>query len=61
MTREEENKMLLEVIAENVEHNPKGTYEEMVSFNLGTIGSVLADISKSLAVITDKVESEDKE
>ena len=61
MKRLEENKMLIATIAEDVERNPKGTYEQMMSFHLGVIASVLADISKSLAVIADKVESEDKE
>ena len=44
-----------------VEHKPTGTYEEMMTFQLGVIATMLADISKSLAVIADKAESEDKE
>lgn len=40
---------------------PTGTYEEMMTFQLGAIATMLADISKSLAVIADKAETEDKE
>jgi hypothetical protein len=60
MARLEENKMLNEKMAEKAKRNPVGTYEEMVAFQLGAIASMLADISKSLAVIADKVEREEK-
>jgi len=58
MTRIEENKMLIDKMVEEAERKPTGTYEEMVTFQLGTIATMLADISKSLAVIADKAESE---
>ena len=45
-------------MTEKAEANPKGTYEEMVSFQLGAIATMLTDISKSLAIIADKAESE---
>lgn len=61
MTRIEENKMLIEAVDEAVKRKPTGTYNEMVTFHLGTIATLLADISRSLAVIADKAESEDKE
>jgi len=61
MTRVEENKMAIGVMVEKAECKPTGTYEEMMTFQLGTIATMLADISKSLAVIADKAESEDKE
>ena len=61
MTRLEENKMVIENMVSAVEHKPTGTYEEMMTFQLGVIATMLADISKSLAVIADKAESEDKE
>ena len=59
MTRLEENKMVIEKITEEAECNPTGTYEKMVIFQLGAIATMLADISKSLAVIADKAESEE--
>jgi len=60
MTRIEENKMIRDKLTEEAKRKPIGTYEEMVSFQLGAIASMLADISRSLAVIAHKVESEDK-
>ena len=59
MTRIEENKILIKKMNEAVEQKPSGTYEEMVAFHLGLIVTMLADISKSLAVIADKAESEE--
>ena len=61
MTRLEENKIVIDEMARRSEAKPKGTYEEMVTFQLGAIATMLADISKSLAVIADKAESELKE
>jgi len=58
MTRFEENKLVIEEMARRTERKPTGTYEEVVAFQLGTIATMLADISKSLAVIADKAESE---
>ena len=56
MTRLLENKMVIDEMARRSEAKPKGTYEEMVTFQLGGIATMLADISKSLAVIADKAE-----
>ena len=56
MTRLEENKILIEKVTERVESKPKGTYEEIVTLQLGMIATMLADISKSLAVIACKAE-----
>ena len=61
MTRLEENKIVNYEMARRTERKPTGTYEEMVTFQLGAIASMLADISKSLAVIADKAESKVKE
>jgi hypothetical protein len=61
MTRVEENLRIIKTMVERMEEKPYGTYEEMVSFQLGTIASMLTDISKSLAILADKAESEDKE
>lgn len=59
MTRLEENKMVIDEMTRRTECKPTGTYEEMVVFQLGVIASMLADISKSFAVIADKGESGD--
>jgi len=58
MTRLEENKMVIEHMVSVAELKPSGTYEEMVTFQLGTIATMLADISKSLAILANKAESE---
>lgn len=59
MTRLEENRMVIDEMTKRAERKPTGTYEEIVSFQLGAIASMLADISKSLAVIADRAESEE--
>lgn len=59
MTRLEENRMVIDNMVKMAECKPTGTYEEMVSFQLGTIATMLADISKSLAILAHKAESED--
>ncbi len=61
MTRLEENQKVIDLMRERAECKPTGTYEEMVVFQLGAIATMLADISKSLAVIADKAESEGQE
>ena len=61
MTRLEENKMVISLMRVEAKNKPDGTYEEMVVFQLGLIATMLADISKSLAIIADKEESEDNE
>lgn len=61
MTRLEENEMIIDEATKRAELKPTGTYEEMVTFQLGLIASMLADISKSLAILADKAESEAKE
>lgn len=56
MTRLEENKVVIEEMAKITELKPSGTYEEMSVFQLGAIVTMLADISKSLAIVADKAE-----
>ena len=56
MTRLEENKMVINELAKEVKCNPFGTYEEMVTFQLSAIATMLTDISKSLAILADKAE-----
>lgn len=53
MTRQEENKKNRDYVREMAIRNQSGTYEETVAFQLGAIGTYLADISKSLAIIAD--------
>ena len=60
MTRLEENQTVIDCMIEGMRSKPSGTYEEMVTFQLVTIASMLADISKSLAILAHKAESEDK-
>ncbi len=59
MTRREENRIVVDNMIKMAELKPTGTYEEMVTFQLGTIATMLAEISKSLAILADKAESED--
>lgn len=61
MTRLEENKMVVDEMTKRAQLNPSGTYEEMVLFQLGAIASMLTDISRSLAILADKIERNDKE
>ena len=60
MTRTEENKQIVNKMMKLSEENPIGTFEHMTVIHLGIIGTMLADISKSLAVIADKIESEEE-
>lgn len=59
MTRLEENEMVIDEITKEAREKPTGTYEEMETFHLGVIATMLTDISRSLAVLADKVESEE--
>lgn len=61
MTRLEENQIVIKNMLEVSKAKSSGTYEEMVTFQLGVIATMLADMSKSLAVIAEKAESEDKD
>jgi hypothetical protein len=61
MTRLEENQIVIDNMLEVSKSKPSGTYQEMVTFQLGVIATMLADISKSLAILADKAESEDGE
>lgn len=58
MTRLEENKMVIDEMAKRIERNPNGTYKEIVTFQLGVIATMLADISKSLALLAGIAEKE---
>lgn len=58
MRRIEENQRVMDEMMKRANSKQSGTYEEMVLFQLGMIATMLADISKSLAVIADKAESE---
>ena len=54
MSRKDENKRTLEIIDST--SLDRGTYEELVINNLGSIAGLLVDISKSLAVIADALD-----
>lgn len=58
MTRIEDNTELLKKAAELSKLHPSGTYNEIMSIQIGTIAGILADISKSLAILADKAENE---
>ena len=58
MSRVEENKELVEFMNDLAKEKPSGTFEEMTVFQLGIIATMLADISKSLAMIADIKSSE---
>lgn len=58
MARLEENRAIIDEMSKIAKCNPTGTHEEMVTFQLGAIATMLADISKSLAILADKAESE---
>ena len=59
MTRLEENQILINEIIKKMETKPIGTYEETIAFQLGIISITLSDISKILAILADKAESEE--
>ena len=53
MGRMEENKEIIDYLVRTV---PKqGSYEELNKANLAAIASAVVDISKSLAIIADKI------
>ena len=58
MTRLEEHRDIIDELSKRVEENQAGSYEQMMLFQLSVIGTALVDISKSLAIIADKAESE---
>jgi len=61
MNRLKENKIVIDEMTKVAERNKTGTYEEMVIFQLSVTATMLADISKSLAILANKAESEAKE
>lgn len=63
MNRVKENKEMREYFAKSAKETPAGSFNQMVSWYLGTMTSFLGDISNSLAVIADNMTSkkDDKE
>lgn len=59
MSRIEENEKLITQLDQISKDNPTGPFQQIIALQVGTIASVLADISKSLAILADKVESEE--
>lgn len=60
MGRIEENRRIIDEMDKRAKSKPNGTYEEIVTFQLGAIATMLTDISKSLAILADKAETENK-
>ncbi len=58
MSRVEENKAVLENLKSIAEDNQEGSFEQMVVIHMEFAIGVLADISKSLAVIADALTEE---
>ena len=58
MTRLTENKIVIDEMVKRGKSKPTGTYEEIVTFQLGVIATMLSDMSKSLAILADKAESD---
>ena len=54
MSRTDENTITINHLIEQAEKKPTMPYEEMVCHHLGEIATLLADISRSLAIIADK-------
>jgi hypothetical protein len=61
MARVEENNLLLKKVQELSADNPSGEYKQIMEIHLAVIDILLMDISKSLAVLADKSEREEKE
>ena len=56
MTRKEENADMIKSVSKEF----RGTKDEGIMFLLGTISTILFDISKSLAILADEKEGGDK-
>lgn len=61
MSRVKENQEVIDAINEQTIKTNVESTEELMCFDLAAIGVLLTDISKSLAIIADKAESEGKE
>lgn len=59
MTRVEENEVIRKEINNKVKSRRFSSWEEKSAFQLAMIDVMLSDISKSLAIIADKMERED--
>ena len=60
MNRVQENEEIIKIFTKTAKEKPTGTFEELVAFHLGTIATMLADISKSLAILADSAKREEK-
>lgn len=58
MSRLEENKEIIEETIKRAADKSPVTYQEMMTFQTDAIVNVLADISKSLAILADRAEKE---
>lgn len=57
MSRKEENKEIINIIAGRSSIILTGTHEDVTRFYLSSISSILTDISTSLAIIADSMSS----
>lgn len=57
MSRTEENGKLIEDMTKHAD-GKEGSFGDLLLFQLGVIATFLGDISKSLAIITDKMTEE---
>lgn len=46
MNRQEENRIIIDFILKEAEAKLEGTYNEIITFQLGAIATMLTDISK---------------
>ena len=58
MSRIEENKKVIDDVVRITNDKSSGTYEEVVTIQLNLIAFILADISKSLAMLAGESEKE---
>ena len=58
MNRVKENETGLKIIQRELENNPKASFKQIVMAHVGAGIGILADISRSLAVIADALTEE---
>ena len=60
MSRVKENQEVINALYEQTTNADAESTEEVVCLYMGVLAAILTDISKSLAVIADKAESEEE-
>lgn len=59
MSRVQENEEMMKIAIKTAKEMPIGTFEALVTVHLGTVATMLADISKSLAILADSAKREE--